>query len=206
MQFHSLTTSLRKFWNYSSSASPKTPDDCGPCWVTWFPLTELLCPRSTWGADASLWQSLLNRTQLYQLVFHCANVIKAKACLKIIDNEPLSTGSHEYFMCSSQYISILLVCYLISKKQTPWKSFVLSTKITYPSHFHQISNHDDAGGVFVPHHPPKVVYCLLHRSWNNKSDERLRSEGLMIGSLSLGNLQKPWLYTYIHITIVVFFV
>lgn len=35
---------------------------------------------------------------------------------------------------------------------------------TYPSHLHQIGYHDNAGWLFLPHHPPEVIHRLVHRA------------------------------------------
>lgn len=33
--------------------------------------------------------------------------------------------------------------------------------ITYPANLHQLSDHDDAETIFLPHHPPKIIKRLL---------------------------------------------
>lgn len=37
--------------------------------------------------------------------------------------------------------------------------------ITYPADLHQLSDHDDAEAIFLPHHPPKIIQSLLLGSW-----------------------------------------
>ena len=32
----------------------------------------------------------------------------------------------------------------------------------YPAHLHEVGDHDDAGRVLLPDHPPKVLHGLLH--------------------------------------------
>lgn len=32
---------------------------------------------------------------------------------------------------------------------------------TYPANLHQLSDHDDAEAVFLPHHPPEIIQSLL---------------------------------------------
>ena len=56
--------------------------------------------------------------------------------------------------------------------------------ITYPANLHQLSDHDDAETVLLPHHPPKVIQSLLLGScWE---DERNKSEGQTAASKPLG--------------------
>lgn len=33
--------------------------------------------------------------------------------------------------------------------------------ITYPANLHQLSDHDNAETIFLPHHPPEIIQSLL---------------------------------------------
>lgn len=42
------------------------------------------------------------------------------------------------------------------------------TRGTYSSNLHQVGYHDNAGGLFLPHHPPEVIHRLMNRTYTQK--------------------------------------
>lgn len=61
--------------------------------------------------------------------------------------------------------------------------------ITHPANFHQLSDHDNAETIFLPHHPPKIIQCLLLGSlWEERGNNRERDK--KNGSIKVCTLNK----------------
>lgn len=56
--------------------------------------------------------------------------------------------------------------WMLGKKKVEEKQKNPKTSI-YPSNLHQIGYHDDAGRLFLPHHPPEVVHSLVNGTCTN---------------------------------------
>lgn len=62
--------------------------------------------------------------------------------------------------------------------------------ITYPANFHQLSDHDNAETIFLPHHPPKIIQCLLLGSlWEERGNNRERDKKEMAASKSVHSIK-----------------
>lgn len=59
----------------------------------------------------------------------------------------------------------------MGKSWTAPKSRKWRKRATYPSNLHQIGYHDDAGGLFLPHHPPEIIHRLMNRTYSERHNQ-----------------------------------